>query len=181
MTSPEQTSSRQRALVFVGPMGAGKTSIGKRVARRLGRPFVDTDKAIAAEHGPIPAIFEQRGEAGFRAVERAAVLSALTEGGVIALGGGAVLDAVTRAELSRHDVVLLTVDARTVRGRLRGGRGRPLLGAEDPVRRWERIAAERMPLYEEVADAVFDTSRGPLLDVVDAVVTWTDGRERGTA
>ena len=176
MTSPEASA---RALVLVGPMGAGKTSIGKRVARRLDRPFVDTDKAIAAEHGPIPGIFAQRGEAGFRTLERAAVRRALAGGGIIALGGGAVLDAGTRAALRDHDVVLLTVDARTVRGRLRGGRGRPLLEGEDPLRHWERISGERMPLYEEVADTVFDTSRGPLQQVVDAVVSWAEERERG--
>lgn len=176
MTSPEPAV---RALVLVGPMGAGKTSIGKRVARRLERPFVDTDKAIAAEHGPIAAIFSKHGEPAFRALERAAVQRALAGGGIVALGGGAVLDADTRADLRDHDVVLLTVDARTVRGRLRGGRGRPLLDAEDPIRRWERITGERMPLYEEVADTIFDTSRGPLQQVVDAVVTWARGRERG--
>jgi shikimate kinase len=173
MTSPEP---RARSLVLVGPMGAGKTSIGKRVARRLGRPFVDTDKAIAAEHGPIPAIFQHHGEAHFRRLERAAVQQALGTGGVVALGGGAILDAATRADLAQHDVALLTVDARIVRGRIRGG-GRPLLQSEDALQSWKRIAAERAPLYEEVADAVFDTSRGPLNDVVDAVVMWAGSRE----
>lgn len=173
------TAADPRALVLVGPMGAGKTSVGKRVARRLGRPFIDSDKAIVAEHGPIPAIFAERGESGFRLLERAAVQRALATAGVVALGGGAVLDADTRADLRDHDVVLLTVDARTVRGRIRGGRGRPLLDGEDPVRRWQRITGERMPLYEEVADTVFDTSRGPLQDVVDKVAEWAEERERG--
>ena len=173
------TAADPRALVLVGPMGADKTSVGKRVARRLGRPFIDSDKAIVAEHGPIPAIFAERGESGFRLLERAAVRRALATAGVVALGGGAVLDADTRADLRDHDVVLLTVDARTVRGRIRGGRGRPLLDGEDPVRRWQRITGERMPLYEEVADTVFDTSRGPLQDVVDKVAEWAEERERG--
>ena len=86
MTSPSS------AVVLIGPMGAGKTSVGKRVARRLGRPFIDSDKAIVAEHGPIPAIFAERGESGFRLLERAAVQRALATAGVVALGGGAVLE-----------------------------------------------------------------------------------------
>ena len=173
MTSPE---SRARSLVFVGPMGAGKTSIGKRAARRLGRSFVDTDKAIAAEHGPIPAIFQQHGEAHFRRLERAAVQQAIGSGAVVALGGGAVLDAATRADLAAHDVVLLTVDARTVRARIRGG-GRPLLEGEDALQRWKSIVAERMPLYKEAAAWVSAPSRAHLQDVVHAVVRWAEGRD----
>jgi shikimate kinase len=170
MTSPEART----ALVLVGPMGAGKTSIGKRVAKLLGTTFVDTDKAIVAEHGPISAIFETRGESYFRSLEREAVQRALRDAGVVALGGGAVLDAATRADLAAHRVVLLTVDPRIVRGRIGDGK-RPLLAGEDPVRRWTRIADERRPLYEEVADVEFDTSRGPLQGIVDAVVAWVDG------
>src|SRR5690606_15424444 len=82
-------------LVLVGPMAAGKTSVGRRVARRLGVAFVDTDKRIVATHGPIPAIFAEHGEAHFRDLERAAVAEALSEGGVISLGGGAVTQADT--------------------------------------------------------------------------------------
>lgn len=70
-------------LVLVGPMAAGKTSVGRRVARRLGVAFVDTDKRIVAEHGPIPGIFAEYGEAHFRELERAAVAQALADGGVI--------------------------------------------------------------------------------------------------
>ncbi|MFT4229321.1 MAG: shikimate kinase, partial [Microbacterium sp.] len=96
---------------------------------------------------------------------------ALAGGGVVALGGGAVLDADTRADLGAHRVVLLTVDPRVVRGRIGDG-SRPLLAGENPVQRWSRIARERRPLYDEVADVVFDTSRGPLQQVVDAVLAW---------
>lgn len=172
MTSPADADPR--ALVFVGPMGAGKTSIGRRVARRLEMTFTDTDKVVSAAHGPIPEIFAEHGEAHFRALEREAVLESLSGGGVVALGGGAVLDARTRDALRAHRVALLAVDPRVVRGRLSGGT-RPLLtGEEDPVERWSRIAAERAPLYDEVADAVFDTSKGPLQAVVDAVVKWVE-------
>ena len=178
--APSADSARSAALVFVGPMGSGKTSIGRRVAKRLGVPFTDTDKAVAAAHGPIPEIFAAHGEAHFRALERDAVQAALAHGGVVALGGGAVLDPTTRASLADHRVVLLTVDPRVVRGRLGDG-GRPLLAGEDPMERWTRIAEERRPVYDEVADVVFDTSRGPLQDVVDAIVAWaqTDTARNG--
>lgn len=159
------------ALVLVGPMGAGKTSIGRRVARDLGETFTDTDKVVVREHGPIPALFAQHGEAHFRALERAAVENALAAGGVVALGGGAVLDAETRADLASHRVVLLTVAPQIVASRI-GGDDRPLLQGEDPVARWNRIWAERRPVYESVADATFDTSSGPLAGVVAQIVAW---------
>ena len=159
------------AIVLIGPMGAGKTSIGRRVARALGVPFADTDKLITRDHGAIPALFERHGEAHFRALEREAVSAALEKGGVVALGGGAILDAATRADLAAHRVVFLTVSAHIVAARLHGG-GRPLLADGDPVARWERIYAERRDLYDEVADVTFDTSSGPLGAVVDEIVAW---------
>ena len=160
------------ALVLIGPMGAGKSSIGRRVARALGVPFADTDSLIVREHGPIPELFRAHGEPHFRTVERAAVVRALATGGVVSLGGGSVLDPDTRADLRAHRVAFLTVDRQVVAQRITGG-SRPLLsGGEDPVAEWERIFTARRPLYEEVADAVFDTSRGPLSDVVDSIATW---------
>jgi shikimate kinase len=160
------------ALVLVGPMGAGKSSIGRRVARALGVPFSDTDALIVREHGPIPELFRAHGEPHFRALEREAVRRALRSGGVVSLGGGSVLDADTRADLRGHRVAFLTVDRQVVAGRISGGT-RPLLGGGgDPVEEWDRIFTARRPLYEEVADAVFDTSRGPLSDIVDGIVTW---------
>ncbi|MFX5684625.1 shikimate kinase, partial [Acinetobacter baumannii] len=83
-------------LVLIGPMGAGKTSVGRRVARALGEPFSDTDKIVVRDHGPIPDLFRAHGEAHCRSRERDAVAEALERGGVVALGGGAVLDPVTR-------------------------------------------------------------------------------------
>lgn len=165
------TSADSRAIVLVGPMGAGKSSIGKKVARALHRPFVDTDQVIAAAHGPIPAIFEAQGEARFREIERDAVRDALRGGGVVALGGGAVLSEQTRADLAHHRVILLTVDPRVVRGRLREGT-RPLLAGSDGMDRWTRIADSRRALYDEVADVRFDTSRGPIHAIVQKIVEW---------
>ncbi|MGB4778010.1 shikimate kinase [Microbacterium sp.] len=159
------------ALVLVGPMGAGKTSIGKRLAKLLGTTFTDSDAAIVREHGPIDRIFAEHGEPYFREVERAAVAEALERGGVVALGGGAVLHPETQRDLAAHRVVLLTVAPRNVAARIGGG-SRPLLQDGDPVARWHEIHAARRPVYESVADVVFDTSTGPLQQVVDAVAAW---------
>ncbi|PRB13442.1 shikimate kinase [Microbacterium sp. MYb62] len=159
-------------LVLVGPMAAGKTSVGRRVARRLGVAFIDTDRRIVAAHGPIPGIFAAHGEAYFRDLERAAVAEALEEGGVVSLGGGAVTEAATRELLSAHPVVFLTVSADAVVDRLRGG-NRPLLaGEEDPVERWKNIFEERRGWYAEVASTTFDTSRRPMQKIADEIVAW---------
>lgn len=158
-------------LVLVGPMAAGKTSVGRRVARRLGVAFIDTDKRIVAEHGPIPVIFEDHGEPHFRALERAAVAAALSEGGVVSLGGGAVTDAGTRELLRQHPVVFLTVSPEAVADRIRGG-NRPLLAGEDPLERWRRIFDERRDWYDEVASTTFDTSRRPMQRIADEIVAW---------
>ncbi|GAA1124161.1 shikimate kinase [Microbacterium natoriense] len=158
-------------LVLVGPMGAGKTSVGRRVARALGVAFIDTDKRIAAVHGPIPVIFSEHGEAHFRALEREAVATALDEGGVVSLGGGAVTDAATRELLRTHQVVYLTVSAEAVADRITGG-GRPLLAGDDPVQRWRQIFEQRRGLYEEVASATFDTSRRPMQRIADDIAAW---------
>lgn len=166
MSAPEPYT-----LVLVGPMGAGKTSVGRRVARRLGVPFVDTDKRIAAAHGPIPEIFAAHGEEHFRALESAAVAEALAHDGVVSVGGGAVTTAATRALLQGHPVAFLTVTPDAVARRIRGG-GRPLLAGDDPLARWAQIFEERRGWYEEVADAVFDTSRRPMQRIAEEIATW---------
>ncbi|GAA3771833.1 shikimate kinase [Microbacterium kribbense] len=160
-----------RAVVLIGPMGAGKTSIGRKLAKTLGVRFFDTDIAIAREHGPIPEIFVHEGEPRFRELERAAVQEALGTDGIVALGGGAVLHPDTRADLARHPVVLLTVDAHTVAGRIRDT-NRPLLQGADALAQWERVAAERSALYAQLADVTFDTSRGRIRDIVDRASAW---------
>lgn len=160
------------ALVLIGPMGAGKSSIGRKVAKTLGTTFTDTDSLIVQRHGAIAEFFAEHGEAQFRLVERDAVVEALARGGVVALGGGSVLDAETRSDLALHRVVLLTVSPRIVRARIQG-ESRPLLtGGEDPLRRWQRILAERRPLYDAVADVTFDTSSGPISGVVAEIAAW---------
>lgn len=172
MTSP--------AIVLIGPMGAGKTSIGKRVARALGVSFADSDAAVVREHGPIEDLFRDKGEAHFRALEREAVRASLARGGVVALGGGAILDADTQRDLAGHRVVLLTVGPQTIESRIRGTR-RPLLQGADAVARWAAVYESRRSVYERLADVTFDTSAGPLQQVVDAIVAWARSTAPGTS
>lgn len=179
MTSPTEREP-DTAIVLIGPMGAGKTSVGRRVARALAVPFADTDKIVVRDHGPIAELFVNSGEARFRELERAAVAEALAGAGVVALGGGAILDPETRAQLAAHRVVLLTVSPHVVAGRIHGA-DRPLLADADPVARWKRIFDERRDLYDEVADVAFDTSTGPLSAVVDDIVAWATQRARENA
>jgi shikimate kinase len=162
------------AVVLIGPMGSGKTSIGKKAARALGLPFFDTDAAVVRDHGPIEQLFVEHGEPYFRALERAAVAEGLATGGIVSLGGGAVMHPDTRADLASHRVVLLTVAPRVVAGRVRDS-NRPLLQGDDAVERWTAIFEERRPVYDELADVTFDTSSGPLHAVVDALVAWVRG------
>lgn len=144
--------------VLVGPPGAGKTTVGTLLAARLGVPFVDTDAQIAAAAGkPIPDIFIDDGEEHFRALERTAVAGALAEHrGVVALGGGAVLDERTRAALLDHLVVFLSVELADAARRVGLGVGRPLLSL-NPRATLRQQLAQRRPYYEEVADVVVPT------------------------
>jgi shikimate kinase len=157
-------------VVLIGPMGAGKTRIGKRVARILGTGFADTDRIIAAEHGPVAAIFDEHGEQYFRALEREAVVGALGGTDVVALGGGAILDPDTRRDLANQRVVLVTVSAEAVAPRIGDGR-RPLVrgGIDD----WSRIYAERRPLYEQLARYTVDTSHRPIDQLAKEVAEWS--------
>jgi shikimate kinase len=165
MTSPSD------AIVLIGPMGAGKTSIGRRVAKALRRPFFDTDIAVVRSHGPIEKLFAEQGEAHFRALERTAVRQGLETAGIVSLGGGAVLDADTQHDLAGLRVVLLTVEPRVVASRVRES-ARPLLQGEDPMVRWTAIYEARRPIYEKLADLTLDTSSGPLQQIVDTIVQW---------
>ncbi|WP_248283377.1 shikimate kinase [Cryobacterium arcticum] len=157
-------------LVFIGPMASGKSKIGRRVARALRVPFIDTDKDIVAEHGPITEIFAANGEDHFRALERAAVAAALQRSrAVVSLGGGAVLDPASRADLRRATVISLSTTAEAVRNRTKNAK-RPLLAAGPDA--WQRIYDERRPLYEALASVSFDTSTRPVDAIAADIVKW---------
>jgi shikimate kinase len=142
-------------LFLIGPMGAGKSSIGRRLAAHFGLRFVDLDHEIESRTGAdIPLIFELEGEAGFRRREREllAECSALS-GIVLACGGGVVLDADNRRDLAAHGfVVYLETDVEQQLQRLERDRHRPLLAAPDRQQRLQALAVQRNPLYAEIAD-----------------------------
>jgi shikimate kinase len=154
-------------VVLVGPPGAGKTTVGRLLAERRGIGFRDTDDDVEAEAGiPIGAIFVDHGEAGFRRLERDAVQRALAgHDGVLALGGGAVLDADTRAELAGHHVVFLDVGLADATARVGLNRDRPLL-LGSPRAQLRAMLEERRPLYEAVAAATVSTDGRSPDDVV---------------
>lgn len=149
-------------LILVGMMGAGKTTVGRLLARRLKRKLYDSDEEIERRCGVrIPVIFDIEGEAGFRARETQALaeLCAL-EGVVIATGGGAVLAEENRRTIAAHGtVVYLHARPGNLWDRVRHDRNRPLLATPDPQRRLEQLYAERDPLYREVANLVVDTGK----------------------
>jgi shikimate kinase len=138
--------------VLVGPPGAGKSTVGRLVAERLGVEFRDTDDDIETSIGKsIPDIFFADGEDAFRALERAAVDLALTEHtGVLSLGGGAVLDPGTRERLKPHNVAFLSVGLPDATKRIGMSAARPVL-ALNPRAQLTQLLAERLPLYREVA------------------------------
>ncbi len=144
-----------RNLALVGPTGAGKSSIGRLLAKELRRPFVDLDRCIEEQAGAeIALIFELEGEAGFRKRESAALAAALAGSGqVIACGGGIVLDAGNRQLLREQAfVVHLGVSVTQQLERLARDRSRPLLQTDDRRSRLQELAAIRDPLYTEIAD-----------------------------
>ncbi|MGY6021059.1 shikimate kinase [Streptomyces spinosirectus] len=145
-------------VVLVGPMGVGKSTVGRLLAGRLGVGYRDTDDDIVAEQGrAIAEIFVDEGETAFRAIERQAVHRALAEhDGVLALGGGAILDADTRALLAGQRVVYLSMDVEEAVKRTGLNTARPLL-AVNPRKQWRELMEARRPLYEQVATAVVAT------------------------
>lgn len=154
------------ALVLVGPMGVGKTTIGKKLAKSLGLPFVDTDARITEKFGRISEIFDRQGESHFREIEEECVINSLAENAVIATGGGAVLSEHTRAALASVFVVYLATDGRHMASRLQSG-DRPLL--KNGVADWRRIYESRRHLYEQVADLTVDTSGKALASVITEI------------
>jgi shikimate kinase len=161
------------SLFLTGPMGAGKSTIGRQLASQLGMPFHDSDHEIEVRTGvDIPLIFELEGEAGFRKRE-AAIIDELTQlpGIVLATGGGAILDPVNREHLkTRGHVIYLHASVNQQLKRTRKDRNRPLLQTADPRAKLEELMAIREPLYRETAGLVIETDGMRVRDVVKRIM-----------
>jgi shikimate kinase len=158
-------------IVLVGPMGSGKSTVGELLAERLGVPYRDTDADIVAAQGrEIADLFVEEGEAYFRDLERAAVRAAVAEHeGVLALGGGAILDESTRGLLAGLPVVYLSLDVEEAVRRVGLNQARPLL-AVNPRRQWRELMDARRHLYTEVARVVVATDERTPEEVAQAVL-----------
>jgi shikimate kinase len=147
-------------IILIGPMGSGKTAVGRSVARHLGMPFYDSDSEIVRRTGvDIPYIFEREGETGFRQRERETIEALVAlEGIVLATGGGAVLLAENRRWIAQRGcVIYLETSVAQQAERVRQGRNRPLLSNVDPTLRLEQLMAVRDPLYRSIADIIVPT------------------------
>ncbi|HEX3004472.1 MAG TPA: shikimate kinase [Angustibacter sp.] len=174
MSSP----SRPR-LVVVGPPGSGKTTIGRAVADALGEPFRDVDEVVEQRQGrSISDIFVDDGEPAFREMEREVCAELLTEGsGVLALGGGSVLDPRTEADLDGLEVVFLDVGIADAAKRVGFAQSRPLL-LVNPRAAWTQLMNARRPVYERVASFTVETAGRSVDEVVADVLAGLKERER---
>ncbi|MEY3951882.1 MAG: shikimate kinase [Pseudomonadota bacterium] len=160
-------------IVLIGLMGAGKTTVGRRLAHRIGWPLIDTDHEIELRSGAdIATIFEMEGEEGFRKREERAVAEAMSESGrIVTTGGGAPMREANRSHLAKGYVIYLDAQPWQIWQRLRTDRSRPLLSqSPNPKATLERLHAERDPVYRQVADYVLPSSRGSLAHVVQHLV-----------
>jgi shikimate kinase len=187
MTTAESVESRdraelraalgQRAVVLVGMMGSGKSSVGKRLATRIGLPFIDADTEIETAAGmTIPEIFAQRGEAEFRDGERRVISRVLSTRAplVLATGGGAFMNAETREKIAALGIsIWLKADADVLMRRVRKNSKRPLLQTPDPEGTLRRLLAEREPTYA-LADLTLISRDEPHEVVVDNAVAALD-------
>lgn len=169
------------SIFLVGMMGAGKSTVGVRLARRLDRAFIDADRELEERLGvSVPTIFELEGESGFRRRE-SMLLDELTlrPGLVLATGGGVVLSEANRQMLhTRGRVIYLQASASDLWQRLRRDRNRPLLRTANPRERIQTLTADREPLYHAVAHHVVTTSRQPIDQIVDAIVKLLAGHAK---
>jgi shikimate kinase len=155
-----------KPVVLVGPMGVGKTTIGRKLAKKLELDFLDTDVLITKSHGPVPEIFAKQGEDAFRGFEEEAVEQALSKVQIIATGGGAILSSVTRERLGSATVIYLSTNGKHMKSRLEKG-NRPLL--ENGMEDWHRIYDERRSIYESVCTFEINTSEVGLAQIISNI------------
>ena len=167
------------SIFLVGMMGAGKTTIGRALANRMGRPFVDTDRVLVERTGvPITTIFEIEGEEGFRRRESSVLAEVAMEPRlVVATGGGAVLAAANREVMRANGtVVYLRARLESLWERLRHDSTRPLLAAPDPRARLRELLEARDPLYQQAAHVTVDTGPQSASHVVARIVAALEAR-----
>ena len=175
---------RRANLFLVGMMGAGKTTLGRLLARRLKLRFIDCDLELERRCGvKVPTIFDVEGEAGFRSREMQTLgdLTAL-EGIVLATGGGAVLAEENRRRLAaRGTVIYLCARPEDLYERVRQDRNRPLLATADPLKRLRELHAVRDPLYRSIADLVVDSGRQSIQTLARSISEQLAGRWKRSA
>lgn len=167
-------------VILTGFMGTGKTTIGQRLARRLGKEFVDTDERIEQQEGrSIASIFATNGEKYFRAVERRVVAQALHQDAVVATGGGAIVDLATLQRMrAAGPIICLTAEVEVLLERTAANTDRPLLNAADRRERISQLLSERAAAYAQ-ADTTIDTSRRSVDSIVDDIVVFLErGQDR---
>ena len=153
-----------KPLVLIGPMGAGKSTLGRKLAKLLETKFLDTDRMISASHGPIPKIFEDQGEDRFRTLETAALEKALKSPAVIATGGGVVVTKKNRELLQDIPTIFLDTNADWVLSRINLDK-RPLLKSDPSM--WEMLYQERLGYYQQLATATVVTANRPIRVVLE--------------
>jgi shikimate kinase len=166
-------NSTTKNIFLIGLMGAGKSTVGKVLAKKLGRRFLDADHVIEERCGvKIPVIFEMEGEAGFRKREAQTIRDVTAEENIIlATGGGAVLSTENRKTLrERGTVIYLHANPIELWHRTKGGDGRPLLKNGDPKKILENLYAIRDPLYREIADHIIETGKPSVNQLVNTLI-----------
>ncbi|MDO4251919.1 MAG: shikimate kinase [Rothia sp. (in: high G+C Gram-positive bacteria)] len=169
----ENYLNRQRPVVLIGPMAAGKSYIGWHLARFYGYRFIDADQYFTRRYGPIPDFFEKYGQADFRAAEAKVVAEVLESSScrnsIFSLGGGAPMTDSVAELLQEETVIYIKVDLETVRPRIEASTTRPLL-QPDPVQRWQEITRARTGRYEQLASYTLDAGSHRTISAMTAEI-----------